>query len=141
MNVKTLGEAILFIATMAWALGGVRRVPSASPAVLCATVVLGILSIERPGGRFFPIFLLVGIALAWAGVAVARSSRGVALTTALRQRVAPGGASPLRPAGASAVISALGAEDAGVPAARTLRGGVAAEWGNPATGPGQRQRN
>ena len=51
------------------------------------------------------------------------------LSAVLTQLSPAGGAGrgiPARRAGASPVTSALGAEDAGVPAARTLRGGVVA---------------
>jgi|SRR5678815_1144353 hypothetical protein len=73
-GVRNAGEAILLIAGAASAMGHVRRVPSATPAVLYTTVIAGLVVIARPGGPLLPIILSAVVALAWAAVSIAQSS-------------------------------------------------------------------
>jgi hypothetical protein len=73
-GVRRAGEAIVLLAGMVGALAHVRRVPSASPAVLFTTVIGGLVVIARPGGPLFPIALCVSVAITWAIVSITQSS-------------------------------------------------------------------
>jgi hypothetical protein len=77
------GRAIVLLVGALYAIRQIRRLPSASPAVLCTTVVGGIVLVAMPGGPLFPVALGVVVALAWAAVGIARSRTVLALTRAL----------------------------------------------------------
>jgi len=68
------GRAIVLLVGTVCAIRYIRRVPSASPAVLCATVVGGIAVIAKPGGPRFQVGLALLIGLVWAGVALTRGA-------------------------------------------------------------------
>jgi hypothetical protein len=79
------GRAIVLLVGTVCAIRYVRRLPSASPAVLCATVVGGIALVARPGWPLMPVVLGVFVALAWAAVALARGA-GPYIARAWRRR-------------------------------------------------------
>jgi hypothetical protein len=67
------GRAIVLLVSVVCALRYIRRFPSASPAVLCATVIGGVLLVAKPGGPLFVIAVPVFAAFLWAVIAIARS--------------------------------------------------------------------
>jgi hypothetical protein len=79
-SLRRATEAIVLIAGTVSALGRVRRVTSATPAVLYTTVIVGLVVIARPGGPLFPIVLSAGVALAWASVFFVQKARTKGLT-------------------------------------------------------------
>src|SRR5688572_9254552 len=68
------GRAIVLLVGALCAIRQIRRLPSASPAVLCTTVVGGIALVAMPGGPRFQVGLALLMSLAWAGVALARGA-------------------------------------------------------------------
>jgi hypothetical protein len=79
------GRAIVLLVGTVCAIRYIRRLPSASPAVLCATVAGGIALVARPGWPLLPVVLGVFVALAWAAVALARGA-GPYIARARRRR-------------------------------------------------------